>query len=81
MTILEHPKSYIQEIPEIARRTAQAVTSMITKISCNNNIQKIRKIHKTAVLAVTIATDMTGRINRKNQYQFTNRNTQNTPDM
>ena len=74
-TILEHPKSYIQEIPEIARRTAQAVTSMITKISCNNNIQRIRKIHKTAVLAVTIVTDMTDRINCKNQYQPTNRNT------
>ena len=30
-TVLEHLKSYIQEIPEITRRTAQVVISTITK--------------------------------------------------
>ena len=81
ITILEHLKSYIQEIPEITRKTVQVVKSMITKISRNNHIQKIRDSYKTAVLVITIATNTMDHVSRKSQYQSTNRNTQNIPGM
>ena len=56
-TMLENLKSYTHEIPELARKTAQAVKSMLTKISPNNHIQNIRKSYKTAAIAITIVTN------------------------
>ena len=78
-TILEHLKSYIQEIPEVTRKTSQAVKSTITKIRCNNHIQNIRKTYKTAALAITIVTNKTDHTSRMNQHQTANRNTQKIP--
>ena len=37
-TILEHIRAYLQEIPEIKRKAAQAVKSTTMKISCNKLI-------------------------------------------
>ena len=78
-TILEHLKSYIQEIPELTRKAVQAVKSTIAKTSRNNHIQKIRNSYRTAALAITIETNTMDCVSRKSQYQPTNRNTQNIP--
>ena len=75
-TILEHIKAYIQEIPEITRKTTQALKSMTTKISRSKLIQNIRESYKTAVLAITIATRMTDHTSHINQLQTANRNKQ-----
>ena len=55
-TIVEHLKPHIQGIPEIAGSIAQAIKSMIIRTSRNKYIQNIRKIYKTAALAITIVT-------------------------
>ena len=47
-TILEHIKAYIQEIPEITRKTTQVLKSMTTKISHSKLIQNIRESYRTA---------------------------------
>ena len=65
-TILEHIKAYIQEIPEITRKTAQALKSTTTKISHSKLIQNIKESYRTAVLAITIATRMTDRTSHIN---------------
>ena len=80
-TILEHLNSYVQEIPDLARKTTQVVKSTVTKISHNNHIQNIRKAYEKAVLVITIATNGMDRNSRTKQHQTANRNTQNTPGM
>ena len=78
-TILEHLKTYIQEIPEITRKTAQAVKSTTTKISHNRFIQNIKKSYKTAALAINIVTNTMDHTNCTDLHQTANRNTHNTP--
>ena len=78
-TILEHLKTYIQEIPEITRKTAQVVKSTTTKISRNRFIQNIKKSYKTAALAINIATNTMDSTNCTHLHQTANRNTHNTP--
>ena len=56
-TILEHIIAYVKEIPDSARKATQAVKSTTTKISRNKLFQNIKKSYKTAVLAITIATN------------------------
>ena len=76
-TVVQHLKSHIQKIPGIARKTTQVIKSMIIRTSCNNYIQNIREIYKTADLAITIVTRTTDHTNRTNKHQTANRNTQN----
>ena len=78
-TILEHIKAYIQEIPEITRKTTQALKSTTTKFSHSKLIQNIRESYKTAVLAITIATRTADRTSHTKQLQTANRNKQKTP--
>ena len=78
-TIVEHITAYIQEIPEITRKATQVVKSATTKISRNKLIQNIKKSYKTAVLAITIATNVMDRTSHMNQQQTANKNTGNTP--
>ena len=81
ITLLDHLKSYSQVIPEIARKTMQAVKSTISQIGHNNHIQNIRKTYKTAALVITIVTSMTDHTSRVNKQQTANRNAQNIPGM
>ena len=58
IAILEHITTYIKEIPKLAKKTAQAVRSTITKASRNELLQNIKDSYKRATLAVAIATNM-----------------------
>ena len=78
-TILEHIIAYVKEIPEAANKATQVVKSTTTKISRNKLFQNIKKSYKTAVLAITKATDTIDRTSHMNQHQTANRNTQKTP--
>ena len=78
-TILEHIKAYIQEIPEITRKTIQALKSMTTKISHSKLIQNIKESYRTAVLVITIATRTMDHTSHINQLQTDNRNKQKAP--
>ena len=73
-TILEHIKAYIQEIPEITRKTTQALKSWTTKFSHSKLIQNVKESYKTTVLVITIVTRMTDRTTCINQLQTANRN-------
>ena len=51
IAILEHITTYVKEIPKLAKKTAQAVKSMITKASRNELLQNIKDSYKTTMLA------------------------------
>ena len=57
ITILEYMTTYTKEI---MKKTVQTVKSTITKASHNELLQNIKDSYKTAMLAVAIATNMTG---------------------
>ena len=78
-SILEHIRLYIQEIPEMLRKTTQVVKLMTTKIGRTKLLENIRKSYRTAMLAITIATSMTNRTNHASQQQINNNNKQNSP--
>ena len=80
-TILEHLRTYIQEIPEITIIATQAVKSTTTRISRNKIIQNIKKSYKTAVLAITIATNMMDCTSHRNWHQSANRSKHSIPGM
>ena len=80
-TLLKYTIGYAQGIPETARKATQAVKSTTTKISHSKLFQNIKKSYKTAVLAITIATNTMNRIGHMNQHQTPNRNNQKTPGM
>ena len=73
-TILEHIRMHIQEIPEILRKTTQAVKLVIIKSSRTKLLENIRKSYRTALLAISIATRMTNRTNHTGQQQIMNNN-------
>ena len=77
-TILEHIIAYIKEITETTRKATQVVKSTTTKISCNKLFQNTKKSYKTAVLAITITTNMTDHTSCMNQHRTANRNIQKT---
>ena len=58
-TLLEHIKTYTQEIPTAARNIAKKASTAITKINHTRYMQNIRESYKMAKLVVTIATNMT----------------------
>ena len=79
--ILEHIAMYVKEIPRIAKKTVQAVESMIMKASRNKFLQNIKDSYRTTALAITIATSMMDHTNHMKQPQKPTRTTQISPGM
>ena len=78
-TFLEHIAAFAMKIPKLTEKIAQAVKSMITKASHNGLFQNIKDSYKTAVLAITIATNTKDCTSRSGQTHKNNRNRQNYP--
>ena len=72
-------KQIITQIKEIAKRAVQATENTIKVASRNKLFQNIKDLHRTTMLAKTIAMNMTNRTNRSGQAQVNNRNRQNPP--
>ena len=72
-------KQMITQIKEIAKRAVQVMENTIKEASHNKLLQNIKDFHRTTMLAITIATNMTNRTNFSGQAQINNRNTQNSP--
>ena len=51
----------------------------IKEASYNKLFQNIKDFHRTTILVITIATNMTDRTNRSGQAQINNKNRQNSP--
>ena len=67
------------QIKEIAKRAVQATENMIKEASHNKILRNIKDFHRTTMLAITVATNMTNGTNHSGQAQINNRNTQNSP--
>ena len=74
-------KQIITQIKEIGKWAVQAMENTIKEAICNKLFQNIKDFHRTTMLAITIATNMTNRTNHSGQAQINNRNTQNSPGM
>ena len=72
-------KQIITQIKKIAKRAVQATENTIKEASCNKLFENIKDFHRTTMLAITIATNMTNRTNRSGKAQINNRNIQNPP--
>ena len=72
-------KQMTTQIKEIAKKAVQVMENTIKEASRNNIIKNIKDFHRTTMLAITIATDMTNRTNHSGQAQINNKNTQNSP--
>ena len=72
-------KQMITQIKETAKRTVQVKENMIKEASRNKLLQNIKDFHRTTMLVITIATNMTNRTNHSGQAQINNRNIQNSP--
>ena len=72
-------KQIITQIKEIAKRAVQVMENMIKEASHNKLFQNIKDFHRTTILGITIATNMTNHTNRSGQAQINNRNIQNSP--
>ena len=74
-------KQMTTQIKEIAKKAVQAMENMIKKASHNIILRNIKDFHRTGMLAITIATNMTYHTNHSGQAQINNRSTQNPPGM
>ena len=74
-------KQLITQIKEITKRAAQVMENMIKEASHNKLFQNIKDFHRTTMLAITVATNMTNRTNHSGQAQINKGNTQNPPGM
>ena len=72
-------KQMTTQIKEIAKKAVQATENTIKKASLNKILRNIKDFHRTAMLAITIVTNMTDRTNHSGQAQIKNRSTQNPP--
>ena len=72
-------KQLITQIKEITKRAAQAMENTIKEASRNKLFQNIKDFHRTTMLVITIAANMTNRTNCSGQAQINNRNIQNSP--
>ena len=72
-------KQMITQIKEIAKRAVQAMENTIKEASHNKLLQNIKDFHRTTMLVIKTATNMTNRTNRSGQAQINNRNIQNSP--
>ena len=79
-TLLGNIKSHIQEIPQATRNTAQAIKTTYREICHNRLVQKWKKLYEAAVLAVTLATNMTEHASCTNHPRTINKNTYRYPD-
>ena len=69
------------QIKEIAKKAVQVTENTIKKASRDKILRNIKDFHRTAMLAITIATNMNDRTNHSGQAQINNRSTQNPPGM
>ena len=60
-------KQIITQIKEIAKRAVQAMENTIKEASHNKLFQNIKDFHRTTMLAITIATNMTNRTNHSDK--------------
>ena len=74
-------KQMTTQIKEIVKKAVQATENMIKKASRNKILRNIKDFHRTAVLVITIVTNMTDCTNHSGQAQINNRSTQNPPGM
>ena len=74
-------KQLITQIKEITKRAAQATENTIKEVSRNKLFQNLKDFHRTTMLAIKIATNMTNRTNHSGQARINNRNIQNSPGM
>ena len=72
-------KQMATQTKEITKKAVQVTENTIKKASRNKIIRNIKDFHRTTMLAITIATNMTDRTNHGGQAQLNNRNTQNPP--
>ena len=78
-TILEHVAVYVKEVPNIAKKTVQAVKSTTMKAVHNKLLQNIKDSYKRAALAITIVTSTKDCTNHTKQPHVTNRKAQIPP--
>ena len=57
ITSLELITAYAKKTSKLAKKTVQAVKSMITKASRNELLQNIKNFYRTPMLAITLATN------------------------
>ena len=79
-TLLENITTYLQEIPEIAKKAAQLFKIMTARISHNKPAQNIKNPYKTTLLAVNPTTDAMDCTSDMTQPQTTNGKTQKSPN-
>ena len=60
-TLLEHIKTYTQEIPTAVRNIAQKASKAMTKINHTRFMHNITESYKTEKLVVSVAANMTNR--------------------
>ena len=66
---------------EIARRTVQVTEYTFKKASSSKIFQNIKDFHRTTMLAITVATNMTDRTNHSEHAQINNRSMQTSPGL
>ena len=79
--IIASVRQITTQIKEIAKKAIQATENTIKKASHNKTLQNIKDFHRTTMLAIKIATNMTNRTDHNKQAQINNRITQNPPGM
>ena len=72
-------KQATTQIKEIAKKAVQVMENTIKEASRNKIFRNIKDSHRTTMLAITIATNMTDCTNHSGQAQINNSNTQNSP--
>ena len=72
-------KQMTTQIKVIAKRAVQAMENMIREASHNKILRNIKDFHRTTMLVITIAINMTNHTNHSGQAKINNRNTQNSP--
>ena len=77
--IIAMVKQTTTQIKEIAKKAVQAIENTTKEASRNKIIKNIKDLHRTTMLAITIATNTTDRTNDSGQAQGNNKNTRNCP--
>ena len=80
-TVLKQITACVEKFPRLIGKITQAIRYMTTKASCNIFFQNIKDFYKTAVLAVSVATNMTDRNSQNEPTHRNSRNSLNYPDM
>ena len=67
------------QIKRIAKKTTQVVENATRRASRNKIIKNVKDSHRTLMSAITLATNMTDRTNRKEQVQIKNKTARYSP--